>query len=88
VAGMVADSEGTDRAEDTAARGAHDFCLRCRWKLEMHSAKRPFPCTESDIRLCYHWLQPVFSQLFLAEDARKKTTIVIPRFDIDNKGTF
>ena len=27
VAGMVADSEGTDRAEDTAARGAHDAGL-------------------------------------------------------------
>src|SRR5271154_5195288 len=72
--------------EDCAARGAHEFCLRCRRKLEMHSAKRPPPCAESDIRLCYHRVQPVFSQLFLAEGAREEAATVIPRLDIYNKG--
>ena len=48
----------------------------------MHSAKGPPLCVVGDIRLRDHWVQPVLFKLFLAKDARKKTAIVAPRFDI------
>src|SRR6202521_3186575 len=74
-----------DDIQDSATSAAHEFCLRRRWKLEMHAAQRALLVVEGDIDLGNAWIQAICFELILTEGAREEASRVLAPLDIDHK---
>jgi hypothetical protein len=77
-----------DDIEDCAASAAYEFCLRRRWKLEMHTTQRAFPVVEGDIDLGNDLFQAMRFEFILAKGSREKASRVLAPLEIDHKCTF
>ena len=77
-----------DDVEDCASRASHQLGLGCRRILKMHPPKRAFLQVRSDIGLGDDGLQPVLTELILAEGACEEASLVVPAFEVDDEGAF
>ncbi len=60
-------------------RAADNLHLSLRLQLVMHAAERSFEAIEGDAALSEISVEPLISKRLLAEDARKKTSLIFDR---------
>src|SRR5450432_31982 len=62
------------------ASAAHEFSLRVRFSLIVHTAKRPFPGIERNAALSYCGIEPVPFKFLRTKCARKEPAIILISF--------
>src|SRR6267378_3429903 len=56
--------------------------------LKVHAAQSPTPLVKREVSLDNRRAQPMISKLFLAPDTRKKPTLIVDQFRLDDESAF